>query len=544
MARSRAVIVAAWWGVLMCGCGDDAAADADAARAIDASTGDAGPPDRDASVAADAAGDASELPDGAPSDAGPRFALSIEWTPCTAAGNPAECADVEVPVDWDDPMGPTSTVFVKRRTHATSRGQLWILHGGPGGSGRIFDSSASVQLIGAIAPDLDVYTLDHRGSGGSGKLSCAVLSRPLHTIGAEQLSDCAGELMRRQPAELRATTPTGAARDLGALIDATRGAGRVFVHGASYGTYWAQRYLQLFPDQPDAVVLDGLVFPSISPNWLGYDEVHDRLGRDLLALCDRDPDCSAHLTPDAETFMTTLRDAGMPPCPDALDPAVPLPLRASQLMKLRSGQMYLFPLLYRASRCNAEDRVVIPRITAMGSISDPGSSLAAFVHIALQLGPQSSAADAEAFASTALFDPGLGRLVALAAPVWPTVDPDPVPDEVPGGDAPVLMLNGTIDPQTPIETARAIAARLAGPHRVFVELPNTLHTSVIASQTAASLRGEELPCGARIERDFLAAPDVAPDTSCIADILPQAIGGSPEDNVASLGVEDAWGASP
>ncbi|MCC7542830.1 MAG: hypothetical protein IT379_41830 [Deltaproteobacteria bacterium] len=48
--------------------------------------------------------------------------------------------------------------------------------------------------------------------------------------------------------ELRATTPTGAARDLGALIDATRGAAdRVFVHGGSYGTYWAQRYLQLFP---------------------------------------------------------------------------------------------------------------------------------------------------------------------------------------------------------------------------------------------------------------------------------------------------------
>ncbi|MCC7542829.1 MAG: alpha/beta hydrolase [Deltaproteobacteria bacterium] len=164
--------------------------------------------------------------------------------------------------------------------------------------------------------------------------------------------------------------------------------------------------------------------------------------------------------------MTTLRDADMPPCPDALDPDVPLSLLATQLMKLRSGQMYLFPLLYRASRCSAEDQMVIPRITALRSVLvDPGSSLAAFVHIGLQLGLQSSAAEAEAFASTALFDPGLGRLIGLAAPVGPTVDPDPVPDAVPESDAAILMLNGTLDPQTPIEPARAIAARLAGPHR-------------------------------------------------------------------------------
>ena len=30
------------------------------------------------------------------------------------------------------------------------------------------------------------------------------------------------------------------------------------VYGLSYGTYWLNRYLQLFPEQPDAVIFDSL----------------------------------------------------------------------------------------------------------------------------------------------------------------------------------------------------------------------------------------------------------------------------------------------
>lgn len=543
MTLSRAIIAAAWWALVLCGCGGDG-------RVVDAGAppppmdsgggdGDGGRLDDDAS-APDAASDANEL-----LDAGPRFELHVEWTPCTTAGLPAECADVEVPVDWNDPTGLTITVFVKRRARAVSRGQFWLLHGGPGGSGRAFDSTAAIELIDAIAPDLDVYVLDHRGSGASARLSCAALAGPMYALTSDDMASCASELSRRQPVELRAATPTAAARDLGALIDATRRPGdHVFVTGGSYGTYWAQRYLQLFPDQPDAVILDGLVFPPISGDWLAYDETHDRLGRDLLALCDGDPGCAAHLTPDAETFMTRLREAAMPPCSVALDPSVPLPFVAAQLMHVRQGQMYLFPMLFRLARCDVEDRMVIPRIAAIPAGFDPGYSLPAFLHIALQLAPQSGADDVAAFERTALFDPGLGRLLALAAPVWPIHDPDPMPDEVPESDVPILMLNGTIDPQTSIESARAIAARLAGRHRTFVELPSTLHNSVMQSQTAASLRGEELSCSLQIIREFLLAPDAAPDTSCTADILPQVVsGGSPEENMATLGVEDAWGAA-
>src|SRR5687767_11398604 len=104
------------------GCGDDDAA------ARDAGGDDAG---RDAATPDDAGG-----LDAGPPDAGPP---AVVWEPCEiitgVGGHGAECATVDLPLDWAAPSGETIEVFVKRvRAGAGSRGQLWTLMGGPGGS--------------------------------------------------------------------------------------------------------------------------------------------------------------------------------------------------------------------------------------------------------------------------------------------------------------------------------------------------------------------------------------------------------------------------
>ena len=50
--------------------------------------------------------------------------------------------------------------------------------------------------------------------------------------------------------------------DVGELINLFKRNGihdSAFVYGVSYGTYWAERYMQLFPRQAKGVILDSVV---------------------------------------------------------------------------------------------------------------------------------------------------------------------------------------------------------------------------------------------------------------------------------------------
>lgn len=59
-------------------------------------------------------------------------------------GNDAECVVTDAPLSWDAPQGPGIDLFVKRVLAASqpARAQLWLLYGGPGGSGVAFEGIA------------------------------------------------------------------------------------------------------------------------------------------------------------------------------------------------------------------------------------------------------------------------------------------------------------------------------------------------------------------------------------------------------------------
>src|SRR5262249_2285371 len=71
----------------------------------------------------------------------------VSCTPCAmytgTDGREAECAHVEVPLDWSDPEGKKAVFFVKRVLGtAKKRRQVWLLQGGPGGAGDGFEDIA------------------------------------------------------------------------------------------------------------------------------------------------------------------------------------------------------------------------------------------------------------------------------------------------------------------------------------------------------------------------------------------------------------------
>src|SRR5262245_15493686 len=95
------------------------------------------------------------------------------WEPCSlysdGHGPSAECARPIVPAYWNDPGAGTIELFVKR--YGGGGTQVWLLNGGPGGSGSDFEPLA--EALVREAPDLQIYMLDHRGTGRSSRLGCA-----------------------------------------------------------------------------------------------------------------------------------------------------------------------------------------------------------------------------------------------------------------------------------------------------------------------------------------------------------------------------------
>ena len=122
--------------------------------------------------------------------------------------------------------------------------------------------------------------------------------------------------------------------------------------------------------------------------------------------------------------------------------------------------------------------------------------------------------------------------------MWPRFDADPLDShpQLSTGSA-VLLLNGDLDPQTPLAHAMTFAAGLSSPHKTFVTLPNSAHDTVEQANVASL---DSPSCGFQIVLSFLMHPE-APDTSCVAQARPVSF--EPGSDVAAtwFGVDDFWG---
>jgi pimeloyl-ACP methyl ester carboxylesterase len=229
---------------------------------------------------------------------------SLGFEPCTlaAVGLPttvaAQCASLEVPENRADPAGrriSLAVAWVPGRARQTRPDPVFMLAGGPGQAAR--EAFPAVQgAFREVLRDRDVILVDQRGTGGSNPLAC----RDEHGAStitenvAEQDLDAARRFARHCLAGLDADpryyTTTEAARDLDDVRRAI-GAEQINLVGVSYGTRVAQEYLRRFPGQTRALVLDGVVPPSLA---LGSE--HARNLDEALKLqfrrCEQDPGCA------------------------------------------------------------------------------------------------------------------------------------------------------------------------------------------------------------------------------------------------------------
>lgn len=197
----------------------------------------------------------------------------IAWEPCD---DDLRCASVRVPLDYDEPDGPTIELALAMRP-ADDRdarvGALFVNPGGPGDSAVDAVPWYAANLPQAAREQFDVIGIDPRGVGGSTPLRCEPAGRAVERPEwAFPLTDGQVRGSLRYDRFVRRSCATGAnpiidhmttadtARDMD-LIRQAVGDEQLTYYGISYGSYLGATYAAMFPDRIRAMVLDGVMDP-------------------------------------------------------------------------------------------------------------------------------------------------------------------------------------------------------------------------------------------------------------------------------------------
>ncbi len=262
----------------------------------------------------------------------------VEWVEST---RDVDTAVVRVPVDYDDPGGPTFDLFVARRRASDSGqriGALFVNPGGPGREGSSLAFGAEDRWDSAITDRFDIIAWDPRGTGASTPaIDCVDDYDPYFTEPdstpdsddeleavrglAEQFADLCEE---RNGDILEFVGTNNSARD----IDTIRRAideQTISYFGISYGSELGATWATMYPETVRAVVFDGASDPtadSFDSSALQLEGFETALST-FLERCSDDSGCEFHNDGDAEgafdELMAALDDepiagaAGRPP---------------------------------------------------------------------------------------------------------------------------------------------------------------------------------------------------------------------------------------
>jgi len=469
--------------------------------------------------------------------------LEPEWERCPGEAVDLECTTVQVPLDWREPLGRRIDYRIRRiRPRRERAGQLWLLQGGPGAPG---DALIEVgRFFADQLGDLAVYVPDHRGTGGSQWLGCRDAQSSLDPGCLERLRAEWGE-------ELVRFSVSMAARDVGELIEVERVPGeRVLVWGVSYGTFLVNRYLHLYPGQADAIMLDSSCPPDTCPavNW---DRNFDAIGTDYLEGCGEAPDVAERLGPEPVARLAELYaalDDGH--CPDVTQMGLGrdgLKLVFAVLLRYEEVRTLIPVILHRVLRCGGDDRAAMAALVRaldwLGGEPDPGDSdvLAVNIfHAEFWPGDPSPEELARIHDELLISD---GGSVGLAQMVrdwpWPPYWQDPAWEQWGPLLQPALLLNGTLDPQTPHFLLASAQEHFRGPTHHYLEVPGAPHGALMYAPGAGGV-----PCGMQLTLDFLARPEAPLDSSCLRRLPSPSCRAAPEYAEALLGTRDAWDGAP
>ncbi|KAG6615547.1 putative serine protease family S33 [Phytophthora cinnamomi] len=318
------------------------------------------------------------------------------WYPCSewtfsdegGSGNQdAECAVYTAPLCYpgicETPKDVDSTVdiFVKRvaalRDSDTAT-NVWIMQGGPGASSTAMES-AMVELHSRLDGAVNVYTMDHRGTGRSTLLDCVAAQATTtgspsgSVVDVSEVPACA-EALEKKYGSLSSFSITSAATDIATFISNYSNGADTIVYGVSYGTALVERVIHLDPREVTGYVLDGVATSSGAPGnkfeyFSTWDADFGEVGDAFLALCATQSECrkrfqSTDLPTTLRKLITDFDKNPRSKCAalvsklnsENTDPASYI-LRESfgSLLQSASMRTLIPPVVYRLSRCASKD---------------------------------------------------------------------------------------------------------------------------------------------------------------------------------------------
>jgi len=400
-----------------------------------------------------------------PPTSSPTRPAPLEWEGC----GDGECATLAVPVDHDEPAGPTLELALARLPATGDRiGPLLVNFGGPG--------SRTVELLGgfpwpdAVRQRFDIVAVDPRGVGSSSPLRCgppaaevydldhavddAAERQALVELSERYAADCA----ERHGALLPRVGTADVARDLD-LVRAALGDEQLSYLGFSYGTSIGQVYADRFPERVRAMVLDGVVDPSLdglataAQQAVGFEVALER----WAGGCADRPTCPGPDPIAAVDDVLAAVEAGIPAGDRSLGPG-----EATIGLALALYAESLWPALDQAI-ADARDGSggeLLALADQYGSLVElPAYYAVSCLDSTWPASPEEHLAAAEEAARRA---PRFGEALVndyLRCALWPE-PPDPV-GAITAPDAPPLLLVSTTgDPATPHAGAVAVAERL------------------------------------------------------------------------------------
>lgn len=217
----------------------------------------------------------------------------------------AECALVKMPLCHDRDICNLKgdiDVFVKRILAAkpNSSKAIWLVQGGPGSSSKNLEP-AMVQLYDKLESNVDIYTLDHRGTGRSTFLNCVaaqatnVASDFKDDIALDEIPYCSLDVNTVYENNLSAFSTTSAAFDIATFVNQEQSSKEVYVYGVSYGSSVVERLMHLNASIT-GYILDGISTTSGASiaersTFSKWDSNMHAVGTAFLNACDIDENC-------------------------------------------------------------------------------------------------------------------------------------------------------------------------------------------------------------------------------------------------------------
>ncbi|MFN8121007.1 MAG: alpha/beta fold hydrolase [Thermoleophilia bacterium] len=430
-------------------------------------------------------------------------AAAAGQTPLTLRACPGlagfRCGTLTVPVDRADAAQGTQALAVRvLPSRGTYRGTIVFLAGGPGQSAIQPGGELEQQLRAAAPAGYEVVAFDQRGTGANA-LRCSSLDAVTDEASAiaAAVQACAAEI---GPRRVHFTTADSVA-DMEDLRTAL-GRAQITPLGVSYGTLVATWYARLHPASTAGIILDSVV--GLQGNTTFDADGYAAAARSLAELCGarRCRGVTSDPVADVAALEARLASAGLtgrrvlasgrtvagtfggPAEPTALfelygsgdlNPDARGLFPAAVKLALRGDPALLFRIdggdsgpgdpaelsvgLFLATECGEAD---LPWSTGQPAADRTAAAQAVFAGLAP--------------GATAPFRaPGTDAALVAACTGWPEARLA-TPPATPLPDVPTLLIAGTQDVRTPLETARAVAQGL--PRASLVRALGSGHSSL------------------------------------------------------------------